>query len=89
MPRYFFHISDGRRTYPDPWGVALPSLEAARAHARQDAQALSESWMALSQAEWRLTVADESGAQLLSIALSRAARADAQSRVGSMMLTAA
>jgi hypothetical protein len=42
MPRYFFHISDGRRTYPDPLGIALPSLEAAKAHARQDAQALSE-----------------------------------------------
>ncbi|WP_425487884.1 DUF6894 family protein [Microvirga lupini] len=30
MPRYFFHISDGRRTYPDPLGVALPSLRPQR-----------------------------------------------------------
>jgi hypothetical protein len=90
MPRYFFHISDGRRTYPDPLGIALPSLEAAKAHARQDAQALSESWMALSQADWRLMVADESGAELLSIALSQAARPEAQPGFGhSEMLTAA
>ena len=90
MPRYFFHISDGRRTYPDPSGVTLPSFEAARAHAHQDARALSESWMALSQAEWRLMVADESGAHLLSIALSQATTPEDQPRFGhSEMLTAA
>ena len=90
MLRYFFHISDGRRTYPDPLGVVLPSLAAARAHAFLDAQSLSESWMALSQADWRLVVADEGGAHLLSIALSQAAKPENQPRLGCPdMLTAA
>lgn len=88
MPRYFFHISDGRHTYPDPLGIALPSLKAARAHARQDARGLSESWMALSRAEWRLTVADESGTQLLSIALPQGGRPEAQATMGPVMPTA-
>jgi hypothetical protein len=77
MPRYFFHLSDGRRTYPDPVGVDLDSLEAARQYAHQDARSLLESWMARSSAPWRMIVVDESGSTVLSLALHEAAVSEA------------
>jgi len=33
MPRYFFHFSDGKRTFTDAAGVELNGIAAARAHA--------------------------------------------------------
>jgi hypothetical protein len=33
MPQYFFDYMDGKRSYPDDEGAALPSLKEARAEA--------------------------------------------------------
>jgi len=33
MARYFFHFSDGKRTFTDTTGVELPGIAAVRAHA--------------------------------------------------------
>ncbi len=82
MPRYFFHVCDGRRTLPDPLGCELPDLEAARRHAREDARMLLESWMARSRAPWRVLVADETGHTLLTVALPEAAVSEAHPLFG-------
>ncbi len=77
MPRYLFNLTDRRLTYPDPVGMDLDSLDAARRHAHQDARALLESWMVKSSAPWRMIVTDENGTTLLTIALPEAAVSEA------------
>jgi hypothetical protein len=40
MPRYFFHLVEGERLFPDHKGEDLPNDEAARDEARRVAEAL-------------------------------------------------
>jgi hypothetical protein len=72
MQRYYFNLSDGRRSYPDPMGVELDGPDAARMHALEDAWALLESWMARSVVPWQLEVYDSNGAHAFSISLAEA-----------------
>lgn len=60
MPRYFFHLEDGKRI-PDDEGTELPDLQAARSQAVQLAGAMlndhpEEFW---NSREWRLVVTDD------------------------------
>jgi len=73
MQHYYFNVTDGRRTYPDPLGVSLEGLSAARIYAHNDARALLESWMIQSAAPWRIEVVDSSGQIVITIALPEAA----------------
>jgi hypothetical protein len=73
MQNYYFNITDGRRLYPDPTGVALAGPEAARRHALEDARTLLESWMVRSTLPWRIEVHDRLGTIVCSIALANAA----------------
>ncbi|HEV2559826.1 MAG TPA: hypothetical protein VGU45_14475 [Microvirga sp.] len=73
MPRFHFHVTDGRRLYRDPVGVECADLATARRHALQDARALLESWMARSRAPWRIAVVDESARTVLSVSVAEAA----------------
>jgi hypothetical protein len=64
MPRYFFHFSDGNRTFTDSIGIELTGIAAARAQAtaqiREIRGALSErnlqDWSG-----WKMTVVDAAG----------------------------
>jgi len=77
MQKYYFNITDGRRSYPDPVGVRLDSPAAARQHAIVDARALLESWMARSVLPWRLQVYDDTGAIVCCMPLADAAVSEA------------
>lgn len=62
MPRYFFHVHDGRE-YPDHDGTELPDLQAARVEAaklagRLMSDAPAEFWNA---GEWTVEVKDDRG----------------------------
>lgn len=68
MPRYFFHVEDGR-SFPDLDGVELPDLDAARIEAvrllggmlRDEAETF---WQG---DDWRMSVADAGGMALFTI----------------------
>ena len=77
MPRYYFHVADGRRVYRDPVGVELVGIEAAREHALRDARTLLESWMARSLKPWRIVVADDVGATSFVVSLVEATVSEA------------
>ena len=71
MPRYFFHVSDGAE-FPDPEGVVLPDVSAARVQAIETAGAMLKEhgptfW---GGGEWRMTVADQSGETVCSLRFS-------------------
>lgn len=76
MPRYFFHIDEGRR-HSDTSGVELADLEAARREALKIIgelmidNAMGGIW---SGREWVMTVADEAGRELFTIRLSTSHR---------------
>ncbi|MCB5173978.1 MULTISPECIES: DUF6894 family protein [Microvirga] len=78
MQRYFFDITDGKRSYPDPLGIELPGPIAARQHALDDARALLESWMVRSALPWRIEVHDASGAVICVVRLAEAAVSEAK-----------
>ena len=40
MPRYFFHLSDGKRQFTDDTGVELPGMAAVRGHASKHVREL-------------------------------------------------
>jgi hypothetical protein len=77
MPRFYFHVTDGRRLYRDPTGMDLNGLEAARQYALRDARDLLESWMVRSSQPWRIEVADENGMTVLAVPLMEAAVSEA------------
>jgi hypothetical protein len=67
MPRYLFHMPSP--TVPEPEGIELPDLDAARRVATRTAcamigQNVDEFWQSR---EWQMTVSDESGLQLFSL----------------------
>lgn len=77
MSRFYFHVTDGRRVYPDPVGTELSDPSAVRSHALADARQLLTSWMAKSSSPWRIQVVDDQGAPVLSMALVDAAVSEA------------
>jgi len=75
MPRYYFHFSDGKRTFTDSIGVELTGIAAARsqvtAQIHEMRGALSErtlqDWLG-----WKMTVVDTNGKTVLRSALTLA-----------------
>ena len=68
MPRYHFHVHDGR-AFPDEDGTELPDIDTARSQAiRLMGQMLTDSpetfW---NGEEWHLDVSDERGLTLFSL----------------------
>ncbi|MGY2047941.1 DUF6894 family protein [Methylobacterium sp. JK268] len=81
MPRYFFHIDEGRH-HIDTDGVELADLEAARREALKVIgelmidNAVGEIW---SGREWLMRVADDTGQELFTVRLSTDRRVGAES----------
>ena len=68
MPRYFFHVTDGK-SYPDTEGTELPDLDAARAEAFRtlgDILKHKDTWKS---GEWQIDIADAEGQGLLKLML--------------------
>jgi hypothetical protein len=68
MPRYFFHVHDGLLT-EDEEGTDLPDIDAARAFAMDCVRDMvcddiKQGWLNL---EHQIDVADDAGAQILSM----------------------
>ena len=70
MPRYFFHVRDGR-DYPDDEGTELPDLAAVRTEALKasgemlrDSKGRAEFW---SGDDWTMNVTDEAGQPVLTL----------------------
>ena len=64
MPRYFFHFSDGKRTFTDTKGVELTGLAAARAHAAaqiRDVKATLSETGIQDWAGWKMIAVDANG----------------------------
>jgi hypothetical protein len=63
MPRYYFHLVNGKRQFPDPVGIDLSDLDAARTQARLTIRAVfsgpasnydwSAWWVSICNAEGR------------------------------------
>ena len=71
MPRYFFHVIDGR-AHIDTEGTEYPNIEKARLAAVETAGSIikAEGTAAWSNNKWSMTVADEEGRLcILSISL--------------------
>ncbi|RYF38270.1 MAG: hypothetical protein EOO38_25035 [Cytophagaceae bacterium] len=68
MPRYFFHVIDGRAML-DTEGTEFPNLEKARSEAVRTAGSIiaSEGIEAWGNNRWRMVLADEKGAVLFSL----------------------
>ncbi|MGH1587323.1 DUF6894 family protein [Methylobacterium phyllosphaerae] len=76
MPRYFFHIDEGRH-HTDTDGAELADFEAARREAlRIIGELMIDNTMGdiWSGGEWVMTVADETARELFSIRLSTSQR---------------
>jgi hypothetical protein len=59
MPRYFFHVSHGKRTFTDSTGIELAGIASARSHATiqiRDMKATLQDW-----AGWKMIVVDVKG----------------------------
>jgi hypothetical protein len=72
MARYFFHVQDGVR-YEDETGTELPSLIAARTRALKvcgDMLASGTHPDLWEGHEWRMTVTDEEGQEVLALRFS-------------------
>ena len=77
MPRYFFHVLDGK-DMPDEDGVELPDRAAVRAEAiRASGQMLADMGGAWHGEEWQMNVADESGRVVLRLQFSATEMPDA------------
>jgi hypothetical protein len=67
MPRYYFHVKDGK-SYPDLQGTVLDDLEAAKVEAvRFGGDILSHAVKAWSGEEWTMEVADPGGSVLFAL----------------------
>ena len=67
MPRYFFHFSDGKRTFTDTKGVELFGLAAARAHAAaqiRDMRVTLSGRSLQDWAGWKIIAVDAKGASV-------------------------
>jgi hypothetical protein len=68
MPRYYFHVMDGRATI-DEDGTELPDVEAARDEAiRTAGEILASGGASLADGHpWNMTVADQDGKTVLTL----------------------
>ncbi len=68
MPRFYFHVHDGRDV-PDPYGVELPDQEAARREAIRAAGEMLRDWSGKLPigSEWRMNVTDGAGHPVLTL----------------------
>ena len=73
MPRFYFHLTDGKRRFLDHDGVELPDLAAARSRAIMDIRDLRR---LLSDGQhcdmWRFEIADATGRQVLTVPFAEA-----------------
>ena len=70
MPRYFFHFSDGKRTFTDSTGIELNGIAAARAHATvqiRDMRAALPGGRLQNWSGWKMIVIDMNGKTLLEV----------------------
>ncbi len=70
MPRYYFHVTDGRVPTIDDDGTVLPNVGAARREAIKAAGGMLASGEAdgmLRGMPWHMTVADDSGKTVFSL----------------------
>ncbi len=71
MPRYYFHLSDGKRHFSDAKGVELNGIRAARAHATKHVRELKVAMchpIIQDLSEWSLSVVDAGGKTIFVIA---------------------
>ena len=67
MPRYFFHVADGRVIH-DNEGTELADIKSARVEAiRTSGEILSRMNSTWTGTAWRMSVADEAGTVLLTL----------------------
>jgi len=75
MPRYFFHFTDGRRTFTDAAGVELPGIAAMRQHAvaqiRELRAAMSEPKLQ-NWSSWKIIADDGTGDSVYEIGFDQA-----------------
>jgi Domain of unknown function (DUF6894) len=70
MPRYFFHFSDGKRTFTDSTGIEFTGIAAARAHATEQ---IREMKIALSEralqnwSGWKMIIVNADGKTIFEI----------------------
>jgi hypothetical protein len=70
MPRYYFHFSDGKRTFTDSTGIELTGIAAARsqvtAQMRNMQSGLSKRTLQ-DWSGWKMIVVDEKGKTVLEV----------------------
>jgi hypothetical protein len=68
MPRYFFHVMDGRASI-DMEGTELTGMDSVRVEAIRTAGDILSDYLpgALAKDPWQMTVADENGATVYSL----------------------
>jgi hypothetical protein len=74
MPRYFFHLNDGKRTFTDSTGIELTGIVAARARARAQILEIKSTlplYRVLDWAGWKMIVSDADGKIVAEINFSR------------------
>jgi hypothetical protein len=77
MSRYFFHFSDGKRTFTDSTGIELNGIAAARAHATnqiRDMRATPADGGLQGRSGWKMAVIDAKGKTILEIGLDLSTR---------------
>ena len=70
MPRFYFHFSDGKRTFSDDIGQELGGLAAARQHAVRQVRELKAAMCdphIQDLSGWTMTVADRQGRNVFEI----------------------
>ena len=74
MPRYFFHLHDGKRTFTDSTGIELTGIAAARAHARAQIREM-KSTLPIRQIQdwsgWNMIVGNADGKIVIEISFGR------------------
>lgn len=74
MPRYFFHVRDGARSFDDGEGEILSGVAAAAAKAAQIARELAADWEAYRS--YRVVVTDDAGNEIASRTIALSCPAD-------------
>ncbi|MBV9954094.1 MAG: hypothetical protein JOZ70_02485 [Pseudolabrys sp.] len=72
MPKYFFHLRD-KESLKDSFGVDLPGIAEARAHAESVAKELMfkrQGMLDSDWTKWTMTVEDPAGTELFSLKMS-------------------
>ena len=70
MAHYFFHFSDGKRTFTDSAGVELVGIAAARARAGQQIREMRDNLSEHGVADWsawKMVVVDHGGKKVFAI----------------------